>query len=164
MYLLDANVFIEAKRRYYGFDFCPAFWNWIEMAYENGLVRSIKSVRSELIGKDKKNPDELSLWSQNIDGGFFVDPDQQTLASLGSIVNWSLQRGYQDAAVADFAKSADAFLVAHAHAHNSVVVTQERPSDSLKKVKIPDACEAFGVEWMNTFSLLRREQAVFVLE
>ena len=26
-YLLDANVFIEAKNRYYGFDFCPAFWD-----------------------------------------------------------------------------------------------------------------------------------------
>jgi len=23
-YLLDANVFIEAKNRYYGLDFCPA--------------------------------------------------------------------------------------------------------------------------------------------
>jgi len=23
-YLLDANAFIEAKKRWYGFDFCPA--------------------------------------------------------------------------------------------------------------------------------------------
>ena len=29
-YLLDANVFIEAKRRHYGFDFCPAFWDWLD--------------------------------------------------------------------------------------------------------------------------------------
>mgnify|MGYP006298525777 CR=1 FL=1 len=28
-YLLDANVFIEAKNRYYGMDFCPAFWDWL---------------------------------------------------------------------------------------------------------------------------------------
>ena len=28
-YLLDANVFIEAKNRHYGFDFCPAFWEWL---------------------------------------------------------------------------------------------------------------------------------------
>jgi hypothetical protein len=27
-YLLDANVFIAAKRMHYGFDFCPAFWDW----------------------------------------------------------------------------------------------------------------------------------------
>ena len=25
-YLLDANVFIQAKNLHYGFDFCPAFW------------------------------------------------------------------------------------------------------------------------------------------
>ena len=28
-YLLDANVFIQAKNLYYGFDFCPAFWEWL---------------------------------------------------------------------------------------------------------------------------------------
>ena len=26
-YLLDANVFIQAKNLHYGFDFCPAFWD-----------------------------------------------------------------------------------------------------------------------------------------
>ena len=25
-YLIDANVFIQAKNLHYGFDFCPAFW------------------------------------------------------------------------------------------------------------------------------------------
>ena len=28
-YLLDTNVFIQAKNLYYGFDFCPAFWDWL---------------------------------------------------------------------------------------------------------------------------------------
>ena len=28
-YLLDANVFISAKNLHYGFDFCPAFWDWL---------------------------------------------------------------------------------------------------------------------------------------
>lgn len=28
-YLLDANVFISASRLHYGFDFCPAFWDWL---------------------------------------------------------------------------------------------------------------------------------------
>lgn len=28
-YLLDANVFIQAKRLHYGMDFCPAFWDWL---------------------------------------------------------------------------------------------------------------------------------------
>jgi hypothetical protein len=28
-YLLDANVFIQAKNLHYGLDFCPAFWDWL---------------------------------------------------------------------------------------------------------------------------------------
>ena len=28
-YLLDANVFIQAKNLHYGMDFCPAFWDWL---------------------------------------------------------------------------------------------------------------------------------------
>lgn len=32
MYLLDANVFIEAKNRYYGFDLAPGFWDWLDAA------------------------------------------------------------------------------------------------------------------------------------
>ena len=27
-YLLDSNLFIQAKNHRYGFDFCPAFWDW----------------------------------------------------------------------------------------------------------------------------------------
>jgi len=28
-YLLDANVFMQAKNLHYGLDFCPAFWDWL---------------------------------------------------------------------------------------------------------------------------------------
>lgn len=28
-YLLDANVFMDAKNRHYGLDLCPAFWDWL---------------------------------------------------------------------------------------------------------------------------------------
>ena len=47
-YLLDTNVFIEAKNRHYGFDFCPAFWDWIDHAHQAGTVFSIDKVAGEL--------------------------------------------------------------------------------------------------------------------
>jgi hypothetical protein len=47
-YLLDTNVFIEAKNRHYGFDFCPGFWDWIDQAHQDGTVFSIDKVASEL--------------------------------------------------------------------------------------------------------------------
>lgn len=52
-YLLDTNVFIEAKNLYYGFDFCPAFWEWVLASHAAkkvyGSVRLGKTARLELL-------------------------------------------------------------------------------------------------------------------
>lgn len=40
MFLLDANVFIQAKNLHYGFDFCPAFWSWVDRSHAAGRVSS----------------------------------------------------------------------------------------------------------------------------
>ena len=42
-YLLDANVFIQAKNLHYGLDFCPAFWNWIEEAHAAWSISSMEA-------------------------------------------------------------------------------------------------------------------------
>ncbi len=47
-YLLDANVFIQAKNLQYGFDFCPGFWDWLEQTHAGGGLRSIRQVGDEL--------------------------------------------------------------------------------------------------------------------
>lgn len=39
-YLLDANVFIQAKNLHYGLDFCPAFWDWLIDNNREGRVFS----------------------------------------------------------------------------------------------------------------------------
>ena len=35
-YLLDANIFIQAKNLHYSFDFCPAFWEWLDASEQDG--------------------------------------------------------------------------------------------------------------------------------
>lgn len=44
-YLLDANVFIQAKNLHYGFDFCPGFWDWLDQAHAAGRVFSVEMSR-----------------------------------------------------------------------------------------------------------------------
>lgn len=56
MYLLDANVFIQAKNLHYGLDFCPGFWEWLDQAAASGRVASTREVFDELLAGD----DELS--------------------------------------------------------------------------------------------------------
>ena len=41
-YLLDTNIFIESKNRYYGFDIAPGFWEWLNIVMTNGDINSIK--------------------------------------------------------------------------------------------------------------------------
>ena len=55
-YLLDANVFIQAKNLHYGMDFCPAFWSWLIEKNKAGIVFSIDKIEDELMAGD----DELS--------------------------------------------------------------------------------------------------------
>lgn len=56
-YLLDANVFIQAKNLHYGLDFCPAFWDWLVAGNAAGRVRSIEKVGDEIAAV----ADELSV-------------------------------------------------------------------------------------------------------
>ena len=59
-YLLDADVFIRAKNDHYGFDFCPAFWDWLERAGGEGIVHSVEAVYDELSVRE----DELADWTK----------------------------------------------------------------------------------------------------
>lgn len=159
-YLLDANVFIEAKDRYYQFKFCPGFWEWVKERHTAGRVFSIDKVGDELAQRE----DELSTWAETLDERFFIPPDEKVLPALAQVATWVRSQGYDETAIRTFLEKADYYLVAHALAHGHAVVTQEVPADTTRKVKIPNACIGVGVRSLNTFELLNRERARFVLE
>jgi hypothetical protein len=94
-YLLDADVFIRAKNQHYGFDFCPAFWDWLIDANTRGIVYSIDRVENELIGLG----DDLSDWARARGSGFFLPADNSLLPSLRKIAAWAGSQSYEQAAV-----------------------------------------------------------------
>lgn len=159
-YLLDANVFIEAKQRHYGMDFCPAFWEWLIEANRTGRVFSIERVGDEL----EAGNDDLAEWAVARGKEFFLPPDEVMLGSLTGVAEWVRGRDYRPAAVSAFLDDADYYLVAFAHAHEHVVVTHEVASDGVRRVKIPNACIGMKTKCMNPFEMLRRERARFVLQ
>lgn len=158
-YLLDANVFIEAKNRYYGMDFCPAFWDWLDGQHAAGIVASVERVGYELDAM----ADELSAWAAERGEAFFLPPDDAVVPALRTVSEWATGVGYEPAAVTTFLQAADYWLVAHALAHNCVVVTHEVPADTVRKVKIPTACIGVGLRCINPYEMLRHERAQFVL-
>lgn len=159
-YLLDANVFIQAKNQYYGFDIVPAFWSWLITANSAGAVYSIEKVAEELAGFG----DELSDWAKDRveDGSFFLAPNDAVLQGLKVVAKWAQSQTFSDAAINEFLGAADYYLVAHALVEGDVVVTQEVHEPGItRRVKIPNACIGLGVQWMNTYSMLRTEGARF---
>lgn len=160
-YLLDSNVFIQAKNQYYGFDICPGFWDWLGTAQAEGKVLSIDKVRDELVDRE----DELTEWVRGPGSSVFVPTDSKALTCMPRLSQWVLSRSYNQAAVNEFLSIADCFLVAYAKAHQHIIVTHERPEPhSVRKVKIPDACNALGVTFTSPYAMLRSEGACFALK
>jgi hypothetical protein len=158
-YLLDANVFIQAKNLHYGLDFCPAFWEWLIANNAGGNVFSIEKVGDEIAA----GGDDLSDWAAQRGDGFFLKPDAALLPALGTVSAWANGQNYEPAAVNTFLQVADYYLVAHALAHGHTVVTHEVASASTKRIKIPNACIGLNIKFMTPYEMLRHERARFIL-
>ena len=153
-YVLDANVFIEAARRYYAFDLGTKFWERLADLAADAQVESIDRVKVEL----KKGKDELAKWATTSFCDAFSSTDAEDVTdSYKEIMAWVWgQTRFFDGAKADFARGADGWLVAYARIKELTVVTHEQPHpESRNKVFIPDVCEAFSVRHVDTFAMLR---------
>lgn len=89
-YLLDADVFIQAKNLHYSFDFCPAFWDWLDAANAKHTAFSVEKVHDELLAGD----DQLSVWARDRGTAFFLPPDSAILPSLAALSVWASGANY----------------------------------------------------------------------
>ncbi len=156
LHLLDANVFITAKNTYYDPALVPAFWSWLEDQARRGTVASTDLVYDEL----KAGDDDLAEWvKDHRDSLFrFESSSKAVAAHVASLGKWAKAEGYKPHAVEEFMDlpRADPFLVGVGAEFGHVVVMLEIPAGSKrKKVKIPDACDHLGVQWENTFEMMR---------
>ncbi len=157
LYIVDSNFFIQAHRSTYPFDVAPSFWNKIKQIASDGKIISIDKVKNEIYRQE----DALKKWCKNnLPDGFFKNTNE-AVYSYSKVVNWaySKRRHYLQKALDEFldADEADAWLVAYAHKNNDIIVTYEvSEPESRKKIKIPDVCSAFDVDYVNTIEMFRR--------
>ena len=84
-FILDANVFMEASRRYYPLDFAKPFWDAILLFSRQGVVCSIDKVLNEI----KQGNDELKVWAESEFIEYFSSTqNEQILQAYSSIVSW----------------------------------------------------------------------------
>ncbi len=157
VYVIDSNFLIQAHRVSYPLDIAVSFWNKVKLLAAAGKIISIDKVKREIFGKN----DALEAWCiENLPNDFFKDTTS-VMQSYNTVVTWALDTPrYSQAALNEFlsADEADAFIVAFAldNLGNRVVVTQEKSRPEMKrKVKIPEACDAVGIRYVDTIEMLR---------
>lgn len=159
VYVLDSNFFIQAHRVHYPIDVATGFWNKVHQLAEKGCVISIDKVKKELYDKN----DALEDWCRNNLPDDFFKVASVVMAAYADVSAWAISRNnhYSPNALNEFlhADEADAFLVAYCLADftNRLVVTQEISEPKKQsKIKIPDACIALNVSYVNTIQMLRQ--------
>lgn len=162
MYLLDANVFIQAKNTYYSFDVCPGFWNWIIQARAEGKIASITSVFQEL----RAGNDYLKDWASEHQEIFLPTEKEENISvALQAVSTWVYNQNYHGSAISSFLSQADYYICAHALAGGHTIITHEQPQpESKKRVLIPDVCLGLKIQYQSIHSLLQNEKARFILE
>ena len=153
LFLIDANVLIDARRGYYPPDRVPQFWQWLVNMGTQGRVR----IPREIFDDIAKGNDELVDW---------LRVNRHTLVldeyAPGGLVTYVTEQGYaSDLADDDIEKiGSDAFLIAHAlvDTGSRCVVTTEtsKPTSTRANRRIPDVCRSLDVECIDTFQLIRR--------
>ena len=132
-------------------DIFQGFWQRLAMLAQTGLIFSCEKVKEEI----EKGNDDLNQWCKdNLPEGFFLPFD--AYAEYSRLMSWANNNPiFKTTARQEFATVADAFIVAMAAVHHMKVVTFETSDPKCKKrVKIPDACMAIGVEFCSLNDLL----------
>ena len=160
VFALDANIFIEAHRRYYGVDLCPGFWECLRHYGARQRLLSIDRMRSELL----RGRDALSKWVKDGPTGLFVSSAEPAVADVfADVMAWVQGNAqFRREAKAEFAAAADGWLAAYAKVRGAVVVTHERYSpDVRRRVPLGNVCHEMDVPMWDTFEMLRELEVCF---
>ena len=163
LYLIDTNIFIESAYRYYAFDICPGFWDFLEKASDSDYIKSIIKVYEEL-QSDKK---ELENFKEKLkDKEFFLPIENITPDSYAKISTTLQKMGYYQEAVSKFSRGADYFLIALAYQESYTIVTHETKggNNAKSQIKIPNVCEQLNIKCIDIAEFLRHEKAQFILK
>jgi hypothetical protein len=154
LYLLDANVLIDANRDYYPLERVPEFWNWLHQAAAAGNVKVPLEIYDEITAGSGDLVDWLKQGQIKQDLVFDEDPDPDL---VDRVVSTGYAANLSDLEVNELGR--DPFLIAYALAKPDErwVITNEasKPKRQRSNRHIPDVCKTLHVSCDNTFFLIR---------
>ena len=152
IYLLDANVPIDANRDYYPIDRVPQFWEWLVSLGQMGQVKIPREIYEEVtVGNDA-----VAKWLREDATAMLLEEAVSPQMSARVI-----EEGYAPDLTDDEIETVgkDPFLIAYALADPAerVVVSNEgsKPGRIRANRHVPDVCRDFDIRPINVYSLIR---------
>lgn len=154
IFLLDANVLIDAKRLYYLFSSVPEFWEWLTYQGGQGNIKIPLETYEEL----SKGNDDLATWikRKEVKNSLLLKEEVKI-----DCVQRVIKEGYSDDLTdVDVERLGnDPLIIAHAlqpsNNNQRCIVTTENSKPSRKGANrhIPDVCNSLGIKCCNPFEL-----------
>lgn len=170
-YLIDSNSLISPYRTFYQFELVPSFWKWLKPVYDHSIYL-VDRVRDEVRPTTiEANKDDLQIWiEQNClskDKVILPNTDVNVLNNYAKVLEYVDSTPFYSPRSYDqwtaFEK-ADPWLIAIAKTYDYTIVTMEVRNNNLsstsptsKEPRIPDVCDALGVECINLFELMHEQ-------
>ena len=147
-YSFDTSSLLNGRRDLLPPMTFPTLWANIEAMILDERIRCVDVVRDELA----KREDEVFQWAKAQSGLFLpLSADVQTAAR-------DVLAGHPRlVGIGSGRSGADPFVIALARARGGVVVTEETLSGNLNRPRIPDVCDAIGVERLNLIGFVQRQ-------
>ncbi len=155
LYLLDANVLIDANNKYYPIEKVPEFWGWL---VHLGSTENAK-IPVEVYEKIKKGDDTLAEWlkEQNISDALLFR-EEVNVQFLQTVMDNGYAPDLTDVESEKIGE--DPFLIAYCmmDLERRCIVTTEvsKPKRLRANRHIPDVCQTMGVQCVDTFAFLRQ--------
>ena len=156
LYLLDANVLIDANRDYYPIERVPEFWDWLVEMGESDQVKIPEEIYEEVVLPRPTRTDTLVDWLRDHRDDLVLDEP----VSMDLIAH-ATEEGYADDLTDQEIEKigCDPFLIAYAlvNPQNRCVVTSEqsRPSRTRANRHLPDVGRHFNLRCIDTFALIQ---------
>ncbi len=158
LYLLDANVLIDANRDYYPVERVPEFWDWLLEMGGFGRIKIPQEFFEEVIYPlpPEDRPDPLVEWLKTNKEVIVLD-EEPSVDLVARITEEGYASDLSDEEIEEVGR--DPFLVAYAlvDTQERCVVTteQSKPSRSRANRKLPDVSRDFDVRCISTFKLIQ---------
>lgn len=151
-YCVDTSSLLQLQR-VYPQDVFPRLWEHVAALAADGRLISSEEVLLEL---KRKEGDVVSQWAQQ-HATIFLPPVEQIQNHVTQIMQ-QFPRLVDARAGKSFA---DPFVVATAVLQGCTVVTEEAPTGSTDRPKIPDVCRALKLQCIRLIQMIQQEKWQF---